>query len=174
MEPYSSKIIGYHYTNPLAYSFMEDEGLIPKHKFVRPCEHVHGLSDEAYQFVTEGLLEAEPHSWDRNMEFPLMWKHLMYDICRKSEVMLLSFELLPSDEAFVVERGFVERELHKSELDYGLYSEAVRNCWESRVPVHEYDGSYSVPLLTIWSPIEFQRLNVEWVKSKKEVLGPFS
>ena len=70
----SDKVIGYHYTNPIAYSKMEEnkEGLIPYHTFVRPCDHVSGLPSKAYEFVTEGLLEQEPDSWVKNQEFPVL------------------------------------------------------------------------------------------------------
>lgn len=98
----------------------------------------------------------------------------MHDICRAKEVMLLSFELRPEDKAYVVERAHVERELYRESKGQGISTRITKNkafkrYWESRVPVFDYDGSYSAPQLAIWSGIEFDRLKVEWVKPHDEV-----
>jgi hypothetical protein len=181
-----NKIIGYHYTNPKAYQSMDTNGvdrnfrtpfndfrgLIPSKMFVHP--NLKGFPNEAYNKVIEGLFEPEPKSWLENPEFPFLWKLLMHDICREEETILLSFELEPKDKAYVVERAHVERELYKEAKGQGKptresKNKAFKQYWESRVPVFEYDGSYSAPQLAIWSPIEFERLNVEWVKPTDEV-----
>jgi hypothetical protein len=181
-----NKIIGYHYSNPEAYQSMQTKGidgwisnfdnfkgLIPHRRFIR-FGGLKGLPYESYNSVIEGLLEAEPKSWLENPEFPNFWNYLMYDICRKKEVMLLSFELKPKDKAFVVERAHVERELYREAKGQGKPTRETRNkafkkYWESRVPVSEYKGDYSAPQLAIWSGIEFDRLKVEWIKPTREV-----
>ncbi|MEK6913776.1 MAG: hypothetical protein AABW47_03850 [Nanoarchaeota archaeon] len=48
-------------------------------------------------------------------------------------------------------------------------NEAAKKYWESRIPVFEYKGNYSAPQLAIWSGIEKERLNVEWVKPANKV-----
>ena len=183
----TDRIVGYHYTNSKAYrsiqtkgkdgyatfDFDDFAGLIPSKRFIRLGDG-NGLPDEAHDGVIEGLLEPEPKSWLENPEFPHFWNYLMHDICRDKEVVLLSFELNPEDKAYVVERAHVERELYRESKGQGkptreTTNEAFRKYWESRVPVFEYDGSYSAPQLTIWSGISFDRLKVEWAKPTDEV-----
>ena len=185
MNP-TSEITGYHYTNPQAYRSMGSnginrgsiygydnfKGLIPINIFIK--EKKNGLPDQAYDGVIEGLLEPEPQSWLENPEFPFLWGSLMHDIWREDKTMLLSFRLESKDEAYIVERAHVERELYKEAKGQGKpteesKNEAFKKYWESRVPVFDYDGSYSVPQLTIWSGIEFERLNVEWVKATEKI-----
>lgn len=175
-----NKMIGYHYTNQKAYQsmhtngvdrnfrtpFNDFRGLIPSKMFVHP--NLKGFPNEAYNKVVESLLESEPNSWLENSEFPHLWKLLMHDICREEETILLSFELEPKDKAYVVDRAHVERELRKGPIA-GSLNRAYKKYWESKVPFFEYDDSYSAPQLVIWSPIEFERLNVEWTKSTEEV-----
>lgn len=183
----SNKIIGYHYTNSKAYKSMQTKGidgyitfgfddftgLIPSRRFIR-LGRGNGLPDKAHEGIIEGLLEPEPKSWLENPEFPMFWRYLMHDICREKEVLLLSFELNPKDEAYVVERAHVERELYRKSRGFGKPTEktmkgAFRKYWESRVPAFDYAGGYSAPQFAIWTGIEFDRLKVEWTKSSDEV-----
>ena len=183
----TDKIVGYHYTNPQAYSSMQTNGvdgyttfgfdnfagLIPMKRLV-PLGGGNGLPHAAHDGIIEALLEPLPASWVQNPEFPNLWGYLMGDICRKNEVILLSFELRPEDNAYVVERAHVERELYRNpqgnqKLIRKRRNQAFKKYWESRVPVFEYDGSYATPQLAIWSGIEFERLRVEWIKPTEEV-----
>lgn len=144
------------------------KGLIPIKRFVSLGEG-RDLPYKAHDGTIQGLLEPEPQSWTANTEFPNLWRYLMGDVLREPEVILLSFEMLPTDEAYVVERAHVERELYsKSEPTRQRMDAAFRKYWKSRVTVPDYDGSYSIPQLTIWSPIEFERLNIEWKKPSEE------
>jgi len=186
-EVLTDKIVGYHYTNSTAYQsiqtngkdgymtfgFDDFAGLIPSRRLIRFGEGK-GLPDEAHDGIIEGLLEPEPKSWLENPEFPHFWHYLMNDICRKKEVVLLSFELKSEDEAYVIERAHVERELYRESKGLGKSTRETRNVafkkyWESRIPVFDYDGSYSAPQLAIWSGIAFDRLKVEWIKPTEEV-----
>lgn len=183
----TDKVIGYHYTNSRDYKSMQTNGiegyitsnfddfsgLIPSRRFIKLGDGK-GLPNEAHDGVIEGLLEPEPRSWLENSEFPNFWRYLMHDICREKEIVLLSFEIKPEDKAYVVERAHVERELYRESK--GLekptrktLNDAFKKYWESKVPVFEYDGSYSAPQLAIWSGIEFDRLKVEWTKPHDEV-----
>ena len=158
-----NKIIGYHYTNPNAYLSMRTKGvdgyitsgfddfagLIPRKRFVHLGDG-NGLPDKAHAGIVEGLLEPEPKSWTENPEFPGLWRYLMHDVCREKEIMFLSFELIPTDLAYVVDRAHVERILYrKSETEKPptkkRMNDAFRKYWESRVPAFEYDGNYSAP-----------------------------
>ena len=172
------KIIVFHYTNPEAYKSMLDgctygkRGLIPINRFAHLG--IGGLPDKAYDGVVEGLLEPEPKSWLANPEFPYLWNALMHDICKRDKVMLLSFQILPEYEAYIVERTHIERELYREakgqeKSTRQTMNDAYRRYWESRVSVFDYDGSYSLPQLTMWAPVPTEKLNVEWVKPTDEV-----
>jgi len=182
-----NKIIGYHYTNSEAYRSMRTKGidgyitfgfddfagLIPHKRFIN-LSNENGLPDEAHNGVVEGLLEPEPKSWTENPEFPGLWRYLMHDICRQTEIVFLSFELKSTDLAYIVDRAHVERVLYrKSENEKAptkkRMNKAFKKYWESRVSAFEYDKNYSAPQLAIWSGIEFDRLNVEWIKPSREV-----
>jgi hypothetical protein len=167
-------IKGYHDTNPRSFKHIQNgtmydkKGLIPVKRFI---ELFGGkdLPKEAYEGVIEGLLEPQPKSWINNPEFPNIWNYLMRDVCREEELMLLSFEIIQKDKAYVVERGHIERELYrKAKTGIAPTKEqmntAYRNYWESRVPIFDYNGGFSLPQLCIWSPIETNRIKVEWTR----------
>lgn len=186
-ESITDKIIGYHYTNTEAYMSMNKKGieehytcgfdnfsgLIPSRRFIA-LSRANGLPNEAHDGVIEGLLEPEPKSWIENPEFPRFWGYLMHDICRTKQIMLLSFELRPEDNAYVVDRAHVERELYRKSKGQGestqeTRNEAYRKYWDSRIPIFQYLGGYDAPQLAIWSGIEFDRLKVEWIKPHDEI-----
>jgi hypothetical protein len=180
------KIKGYHYTNLEAYKSMQtpgidgwisdfDEftGLAPSKRFLM-LGRGKNLPYEAHNSVIEGVLEPEPLSWTSNPEFPNLWRRLMHDICRKDEIVLLSFEFEPTDQAYVVERAHIEKELYRASKNQGKpttesMNEASKKYWNSRIPVSEYQHNYTVPQLAIWSGIEKERLQVEWKKPVDEV-----
>lgn len=176
-----SELRGYHYTNPGTFASMQTgrdygvTGLLPLKRFVHH-EDGNGLPEEAYDAVVEALLEPDPPSWRESQEFLTLWKYLMHDISLQSsgEVTLLSFPLEPRDRAYIVERAHVERVLGQDRPGHDPTREAMddayRRYWESRVSVFDYNGGYSLPQLTLWSPIEVDRLSVEWTKPKAMVL----
>ena len=170
----NKEIIGYHYTNPDAYNSMRTgrtygkTGLIQVKRFIR-LGAADELPNEAHDGVIEGLLEPVPKSWTDNPEFPDLWSYLVHDVCKHDNVILLSFKLKPQDKAYVVERAHMERVLYYKDKtginpSQEQYDNGYRLYWESRIPVFDYAGNYSVPQLAIWSGIEFDRLKVEWIK----------
>lgn len=178
----SQGIVMYHYTNPESYSSMKTgrtygkKGLLPIRRFITLDRWKEGLPEKAYDANIQGLLEPEPESWTNNPEFPEVFRFLAHDFCMRDELMLLSFELLPTDDAYVVDRAHFERFLYREVYqkagkplpdDY-TEEKALRLYWESRVPVAEYKGGYSLPQFSVWTPIDFDRLKVEWVKDTHE------
>lgn len=173
------KILCYHYTNQEAYNYMQNgemyrkKGLTPVRRFIALGKG-HNLPNRAYDGVIEGLLEPEPKPWTQNSEFPALWGYLMHDICRRHKVILLSFEIMPQDKAYVVERAYVEQELYR-EFKTGKAptkkqkDNAYLKYWNSRVPVFQYKGTYNVPQLAIWSTITCDRLKIEWTKPTEDV-----
>jgi hypothetical protein len=174
----SDKIIGYHYLNNINYNQMKNgrtyrrTGLLPIKRLV-PFGH-EDLPSEAHAGAVYGLLEPEPKSWTENPEFPYLWRALMCKISYELKVILLSFELNPSDNAYIVERAHMERVLYqeskgrreppKEEMD-----EAFRKYFESRVPVFSYEGDFFVPELVVFSPIDLHRLKIEWEKPSEAI-----
>lgn len=180
-------IRAYHYTNIKALNSMKRggrrgytipglddfKGLIPIKRFIQ-LGRGRNLPREAYDGVIEGLLSPKPLSWTKNAKFPGVWQYLFHDLCREEDLTLISFDLVKEDKAYVVERACMENELYRESKRQGKSTEitmgrACNNYWKSRVPVFEYEGNYCLPQLAIWSPIEFERFNIEWALPSRNV-----
>ncbi len=167
----------YHYTNAKAYNSMatgcdfDKKGLQPLRRFIRYGRGSKTLPEDAREGVIEALLEPEPKYCLENPKFPHWWEYLMFDICREKQILLLSFEIKKKDLAFVVERAHIERELYKEEgkSTKRTMNLACRRYYDSRIPALEYKGGYNLAQLAIWSPIDFKRLKIEWIKHHSEV-----
>jgi hypothetical protein len=164
----------YHYTNGEAFHSMETGfdynrmGLYPLRRFAKLSEK--GLPEEAHEAVTFALLNPEPESWKKNLKFPKLWDFLLHDICLgRKEIILLTFETIPSDEIFVVDRGIVENYLYGRKKTLKGRSLAYLAYWNSRVPLSGYEENFEVPEVIIKNTIEFSRLKVEWKKSFKDM-----
>ena len=181
------KIRAYHYTNLAALRSMERggvsgyfagdfdkfRGLIPRRRFLR-FGRGSDLPQDAQEAVVEGLLSPKPLSWTKNAKFPGLWNYLFHDLCREEDLVLISFELEPKDKAYVVERAHIEMELYREAKREGKSTTQTMNLaaekyFNSRIPVYEYRGDYCLPQLAIWSPIEFERLNLEWALPSRNV-----
>jgi hypothetical protein len=180
----------FHYTNSKAYERMQvpesehyfsqenyPPGITPNKKFVsrKVCEN---LPRKVYEYVFEGLLEPEPISWIKNKEFPNLWEYLMRDFMRdldnKDTIILLNFHLTRNDEAYIVDRAHIERELYRESKGLGkstkkTMNKAITKYWNSRIHALDYEGGYNAPQYAIWSPIAFERINVVWKKTHDEV-----
>lgn len=162
----------FHYTNDHNYMNIESglkngrTGLVPYRNNLSRNKWGNGLPHEAYDRAIFGLLEPEPHSWTNNPEYPDIWWHLMHDICKYSEIILLSLDISPRDKAFIAERGHLEEELYKDEdsSTSDTKKEAAMRYFKSKVPLFEYAGGYEVPEVVINSPIDLGRIKIEWRK----------
>ncbi len=169
------KIVAYHYTNDLHFyqGIMHGvdygrKGLLPIGRFIN--FDVPRLPAKAYEGVTVCLSEPRPKSWVENTEFPYAWAGLMFHIRKARNVMLLSFDLLPTDKAYVVEKAHIERiKSPGRNLTERVRIPAHKKYWESRVPVKRYKGNYSLPELIIFNPVELERLRIEWTKPADKV-----
>jgi hypothetical protein len=180
-------IRAYHYTNLTALRSMKKGGvegyytekfdnfcgLVPRRRFIYLGDGKN-LPAEAYDSVIEGLLSPKPLSWNKNAKFPGVWRYLFHDLCREKELALISFYLNKEYKAYVVERAHMENELYREFKRQGSCNRKTRNYavkkyFYSRVPVFQYKGDYCLPQLAIWSPIQFERLNLEWVLPSKVV-----
>lgn len=150
-----SKLIAYHYTNSQKLHSMKtgsgygQKGLLPIRRFFASNGEIASI---------EALLEPEPTSWTQNKKYPHLFANLMK--CIRGEVVLVSFEVFPEDDAYVLERAYHEDQMYKEIFEgrkparYELES-ANWKCQTSMIPALEYDGSYDLPQFAIFSPIEF-------------------
>ncbi len=70
---------------------------------------------------------------------------------------------MPNDQAFVVERAYIERELCRESKGKGRSSRDTMNraawkYWRSGVP---YQDNYRLPQFAIWGEIDFKKDRVE-------------
>jgi len=172
-----SKMKMYHYTNPEAYREMKKEspgreGLSPLTCMLIPRYEGPDWPMSSSIRSIKGLLEPEPESWKENKEFPFLWVRLMNSFFINSdELMLLSCEILPKDDAYITDRANIERELYREGREGTTTNErlaaAFEKYWGERVPALEYQGGFELPQFEVLTPIEFERLNVEWVSKTK-------
>jgi len=175
------KFRGYHYTTLLDYESMQNgrtyrkKGLLPIGRFINLGEG-NCLPKDAHEGCISCLLEPEPQSWVNNKQFPYTWISLMSHLCLKdnslspelSKLVLLSFEILCQDNAYVVERAHIEKWRAKNQTKK-QEKESYTNYWNSRVSVSEYKGNYNLPELAIFSYIPIDRLKLESEKPISEV-----
>jgi len=96
-----------------------------------------------------------PESWKKYKRGNAEWDVLTKNI--GSKIIGFKFDLLPTDEAYVVDRS------HFADWQYGITNdrqEAFRKYAFSRVPASEYDGIFRMPELLISNPIALDRLVV--------------
>lgn len=75
-----------------------------------------------------------------------------------SKIVVVKFNILPTDEAYVVERA------HFADWQWGHNKDkqdAIRKYALSRVPADKYNGQYRMPELIIKNPIALERLVVQ-------------
>tara|TARA_Y100000034_G_C6852289_1_gene386773 strand:+ start:584 stop:1114 length:531 start_codon:yes stop_codon:yes gene_type:complete len=165
----------YHYTDQKAYfgmqtpgidgktseRFEDFTGLIPQLRFI-PIGY--GLPKEATRDVSFAFIEKEPKSWIKYQEF---WENTIQHIVRGEKLVILSFNLKPSDIAYIVDRIFFENERIKKESNW---KEGYEKYWGSRISIHDYNQNYTLPMVIIENGIKFKRLNLELTVDKNEFL----
>jgi len=110
---------------------------------------------EEYVFC---FLEPEPKTWKENKEFPNIWKELMEYLSRNGSISLLSFGIMKSDDAHIIDRAWLER---FNTYPYEEYNTLWQQFLRSRVPVSKYKSDYSLPELIISKTVSPNRLRVE-------------
>ena len=166
---------GYHYTSGSDWArikaFDSGQGLVPQKNlvpsfFATPVPH-HDIPEWAYAPHLFAFLEHEPREWIDSNEFPKVWTLLMHAIDRTGMIEVYAFDVLDTDEAFVIDWAIMER--HRRDLraishhnaDPGQITAANKALFhyaQSHVPVKEYDGNYTLPELIIKNEIPRERL----------------
>jgi len=132
------------------------------------------LRDEAPDFAKEKYIhcfldEPEPASWRKNPEFPGLWIKIMNHILHDDFMAVLTrFDVLPEDDAYVVDWANMERtraEMKQLSIirkregpEWDKVKDATKRYVDSRVPLEEYKGSYSLPELVIASEVMLDRI----------------
>lgn len=194
---------GYHYTSPgRAEWLLKGFPLNPSSPLVRyPDANAEIFPREAFTLYTFALINSpKPKEWVHNDKLlpPFnksgSWSLLMAYILTQSnterpKLEMIGFDVLPTDDAYVVDWGEVEKQilaksintLYKREV-YPELSEAEgwKNYMNSKVPLSEYkQGSFLIPELILANPISSDRLThvgevklkpfpvFSWFKTKK-------
>lgn len=166
----------YHYTTPQGWKKMNIGNIDADYpdlitgKFI-PGEQIRGLQpnrrlvplglesalvpDEATSPHIFAMRELFPSSWLRNKQHPEIFDYLLRGILSKDSpraknIVILEVELTNEDNPLVVDYAKV---IGKQSID-----ERYKNYWESRVPLKDYDGSYSLPEIIFKTPIPLERL----------------
>lgn len=169
----------YHWTTQKSYQSMQTpgidgyltchddiSGIIPNKRHVHLSEGFKTLPQKAHEGIFEGLLTPEPKQWMDNPRFPNLWYYLFNDIIRDKKIGILSFEVEKSDDAYIIDRSYIEHELYRESMGFGKSTSRSKNLahkksWETMVRPYDYKVGFDVPQFIFFSPVEFQRLTVE-------------
>jgi|SRR3989344_868573 len=149
----------YHYTSRKNYYDMVRGG------FLRALSPILDFGTELNKslMVPEGkflfcLIDSpEPEGWKEFGGLAKLFESISIDK-QSRELMLLSFNLTQSDKAYVLEEAYPFLR-NPGRPDY------PRNCWrlylDSMVELHNYDGSYILPVVVVGNDIDIRRVSLE-------------
>ena len=171
MKPFPIEV--FHYTLQVAYERMQSE-----QSGILPLRQIGKLSTRHYFTDPKGRavfahLEPKPKNWMQNEEFPNSWKRFVDYLTGCSDrsdspIVLLKFSLNATDEAYVVDRGIIEK--HFDNGDPGVHSKSIEDYLKSKIPVDKYNETHSLPEVVIGHLIGHERLNLVQTVSKEELL----
>jgi len=173
------------YKDPRTGKYVEGEdirGLWPSRRFVIQGPGSELVPREATEPAVFGLLEEKSLSWIRYEDCTNVFDYLMSccadhsDKEGKRNLVLLRVDLKPEDNPFVVDylnirqlaRDFsAESDLHKKQK---IRAEGNQRYWETRVPLADYKGDFTLPEVVVWTPIAQERVHFVWKKDLYEFL----
>jgi len=137
---------------------------------------------EATQPAVFGFPEERPASWIRYEDCMNVFDYLMSccagrsDKEGKRDLILLRIDLKPEDNPFVVDYLHI-RQLARdfsAETDQTkkqkIRSGGNQRYWETRVPLADYKGDFTLPEVVVWTPIPQERVHLVWEKDLYEFL----
>lgn len=166
--------IGYHYTSKRNLASILEQGLIPKRTLdIVNCTwgQIPEFAFRRYSF--NFLDEKEPESWI-NSRYSYLWDMLRSNIIAKTsqdefeflpftefenrlkEMIIISFPILPTDDAHITNWGVCERDREE-----GMNLGTNKMYADSRIPIHKYKGQYELPELIVANTIEPSRIKIE-------------
>ena len=170
---------GFTYKDPRTGKYIEGEkirGLWPSRRLI-----IQGVGSELVPFeATEpavfGLPEEKQQSWIQYRDCVNIFDYLMsccagrYDEEGRRDLVLLRVDLKPEDNPFVVDylhiRHLARDYTAESEpkRKQAILSEGNKRYWESRVPLADYKGNFTLPEIVIWTPMPQDRVHFVWEK----------
>ncbi|MDP3987456.1 MAG: hypothetical protein Q8P81_04495 [Nanoarchaeota archaeon] len=152
--------IGFHYMNERRWNELnhdrnDSKTIQPRTRLVRLTDSdTPGLPDCAHEGYIFAFPDSEaPEPWKGYEHGKDEWNELTGNIGEK--IVCVRFEILPSDEAYVVDRA------HYADFQWRHNwnrRDAIRRYALSRVSAEGYDGSFRMPELLIGNPIALERL----------------
>jgi len=168
-----AKHMAYHYMNASTFGNIEIGRFGPAN-VLEPRRKLDSglLGDMAPECAKRNYLfcfldDPKPKAWvnaPKGMWMRIMGKVLGPDISGK----ILGFEVLPEDEAFVVDYAHMDAvseemrrlgtHIHIGRMDKRLIYEALTKYISTRVSLAEYQGDYTLPELIIANEVPLERI----------------
>lgn len=171
---------GYTLQDPKTGEFFDGErfqGLWPGWRLVETGPGSELVPPEATKPALFGFNEPIPRSWVVYRDAMNVFDYLMSCCADKGKdddetnLILLEVELLPEDNPFVVDYVHVRHMARdfgsepKSEAKGKIKAEGMKRYWESKVPLADYDGSFTLPEVVTWFPVPKERIHFIWEKN---------
>ncbi len=113
------------------------------------------LPQEAYGGGIWGFLEEVPHNWINSSQFSHAYNRLLDHISGhnfididETTIVQLEIKLTPEDNPFVLDWAHIEN-ICANYLPIQEIHQSWQNYWNSKVPLSDYNGSYSLPEVII-------------------------
>ena len=175
----------YQYKDPRTGKYVDGKdirGLWPSRRLIPSGLESALVPFEATNPAVFGFPEENPNSWVEYQDCVNIFDHLMSCCAGRSEkegrrdLVLLRVDLKPEDNPFVVDC------LHLRQLarDFNAESDPKRKqtivkegnkrYWESRVPLADYQGNFTLPEIVIWTAVPQDRVHFVWEKDLYQFL----
>lgn len=174
---------GYSYQDTRTGKYVDGKdvrGLWPSRRLIAHGVESRLVPSEATQPAVFGLPEEQPESWVKYEDCINVFDYLM-SCCSgcsegKKPLVLLRVDLQPEDKPLVVDylhirnlaRAFNdEQDLCKK---MKISAEGNKNYWESRVPLADYKGGFTLPEIVVFAPLPLERVHFVWEKDTESFL----
>lgn len=176
----------YLYQDPRNGKYVDGKdirGLWPSRRLIPQGAESSLVPFEATRPAVFGLPEEKPESWVKYEDCVNLFHHLMRccasscDNEGKRRLVLLKVDLEPEDNPFVVDylhNRHLAKQLNAeqdSQKKLKIMAEGGKMYWESRVPLADYQGNFTLPEIVIFAPIPLERVHFAWEKDLESFLN---
>lgn len=173
------------YKNPQTGKYVEGEhirGLWPSRRLIAQGPDSALVPFEATEPAVFGLPEEKPQSWIQYHDCINVFDTLMGRCAGRSDekgrkgLILLRVDLRPEDNPYVVDYLHIRHLAgdFTAESDpkrkQTILAEGNKRYWETRVPLADYKGNFTLPEIVIWAPIPQDRVHFVWEKDLHQFL----